>query len=135
MFQGFFHWDSLDWVQGDQFHEKVKRGFVEVFEVGGDVNGFEFGEGWFEVGQLLDVLPFFGRWGSVELEDFEDLIDLWIAREQGLFLNEFSKNASNGPDIDSQAVLFLSEQHFRGPVPKGLDFMGEGFDWKSKSSC
>lgn len=53
----------------------------------------------------------------MELEDFENLIDLAITAEEGLFLCKLGEDASDSPDVNSQAVLLLSEKHFRGSVP------------------
>ena len=61
----------------------------------------EFGEGWLEVWQLMNVCPFVGSWGAMKLENFEDLINLRISIEEGSLLNEFGEYASNSPDINS----------------------------------
>ena len=44
----------------------------------------------------------------MELKDFEDLIDFTISTEQWFLLSQLSENASNCPNIHSQAVLFLT---------------------------
>ena len=45
----------------------------------------------------------------MELEDFEYLIDLTITTKEWLFLNEFSKDTSDCPNVDSQTILSLSQ--------------------------
>lgn len=68
------------------------------------------------------------------LEDFEDLIDLTVPTEKRFLLNELSEDASDSPNIDSQAVLALSQQDLRGSIPQGLDLMGKGLDGYAKGA-
>jgi len=70
----------------------------------------------------------------VELENLENLINFRITSEQGLFLNQFSKNASNSPNINTKTVLFLSQQYFWSSVPECFNLMSKCFDWDSESS-
>ena len=62
------------------------------------------------------------------MEYLEDLIDFTVSAEEGLLLGQLGKDAANGPDVNSQAVLLLPEQNFGGPVPKGFNFMSKSFD-------
>lgn len=73
--------------------------------------------------------------GAVELEDLEYLIDFAVSAEKRLLFSQFSEDASHSPDINSQAVLFLSQEDFRGTIPKGLDLMGEGLDGETEGAC
>jgi len=73
--------------------------------------------------------------GPMELENLEDLVDFTISTEERFLLRQFGKNAANCPDVNSEAVLFLSEQNFGCSVPQGFDFVGEGFDGKGKGAC
>jgi hypothetical protein len=68
----------------------------------------------------------------VELEDFEDLVDLAVATEKRLLFSELGEDAADSPDIDSQTILLLPEQHLGGPVPEGLDLMREGLDGETE---
>lgn len=70
----------------------------------------------------------------MELEDLEDLINLAVSTEESLLLSQFSEDASNGPNIDSQTVLLLAEQNFGCPVPKSLNLMGEGLDGQTEGT-
>lgn len=70
----------------------------------------------------------------MELENLEDLVDLAVSHEQGLLLNQLSKNAAHSPDVDSQTVLALSEEDLWGSVPEGFDLVGEGLNWNAKSA-
>ena len=76
-----------------------------------------------------------GSGGAVELEYLEDLIDFAVSAEEGFLLSQLGKDAADGPDVNSQAVLLLPEQNFGGPVPKGFNFMGKGFDGEGKGAC
>ena len=71
----------------------------------------------------------------MELENLENLINFTVTAKERFFLNQLSENATNCPNIDTQAVLLLSKQHFRCSVPKGLDLMGKSFDWQAECPC
>ena len=73
--------------------------------------------------------------GAVELEYLEDLVDFAVSAEERFLLGELGKDAADGPDVNSQAVLLLSEQNFGGPVPESFNFVGEGFDGEGKGAC
>lgn len=68
------------------------------------------------------------------LEDLEDLVDLAIAAEERFLFDELSEDTTDGPNIHSQAVLPLSQQNLRSPVPQGLDLMGQGLDGYAKGA-
>jgi hypothetical protein len=70
----------------------------------------------------------------VELENLKDLVDLTIPAEHGLFLHQFGKDASDRPDIDSEAVLLLPEENLGRPVPEGLDLVREGLDGQAEGA-
>jgi len=70
----------------------------------------------------------------VELKNLKDLIDFTVSTKECFFLDEFSKDASNCPDIHAEAVLPLAEQNLWRAVPEGLDLMREGLNWNSKSA-
>ena len=72
--------------------------------------------------------------GPVELEYFEYLVYLAVSAEKCLLLNEFCENATDSPDIDSQAVLSLSKKHLWCSIPQSFNFMGEGLDRDAESS-
>lgn len=101
VFQGFFHGDAASWVQLKHLYAEIQGDLVEVLEEGIGVDTFELGESWLEVRQIMDVHPLCWGWGSVELEDFEDLIDLTISTEKRLLLHQLSEDAANCPDVNS----------------------------------
>jgi hypothetical protein len=70
----------------------------------------------------------------VVLEDLEDLVDLAIPAEERFLFDELGEDASDGPNIHSQAVLPLSQQNLRSPIPEGLDLMGERLDGYAKGA-
>jgi hypothetical protein len=55
------------------------------------------------------------------LEDFEDLIDFRITREERLASDHLGKNAANGPHIDTSRVLTSTKQNLRRTVPESDD--------------
>ena len=71
----------------------------------------------------------------MELENFENLIDLAITTEERFLFSKLGKNASNSPDIHSQAVLLLSEQYLRSTIPKSFNLVSKCFDGKTEGSC
>ena len=73
-------------------------------------------------------------WSAVELEDFEDLINLGITHEEWSLLNQFSEDAADGPHVDSQRVLFLAKKNFWSSVPESLDFVCQSFDGNREGS-
>lgn len=53
-------------------------------------------------------MPLSGGGGTMELEYFENLVDFAIAAKKWSFLNQFSEDASNCPDIDAETILPLA---------------------------
>lgn len=70
----------------------------------------------------------------MELENFENLVDLAVAHEQSLLLNQLSKNTADCPDIDSETILALAQKDFGGAIPESFDFVREGLNWNAKSA-
>lgn len=70
----------------------------------------------------------------MELEDFEDLVDLAVAAEERLLLDQLSEDAADRPDVHSQAVLALAQQHLRRAVPKSFNFVCQCLDGDAKSA-
>lgn len=70
----------------------------------------------------------------MELEDLEDLIDLAVPAEERLFLYQLGEDAPDCPNIHTQAVLPLPEQHLRRAVPECLNLMSKGLDGDAKSA-
>ena len=85
-------------------------------------------------GRYTYVLPVFRGRSAVELEDFEDLIDLAITTEQRFLFDQLSKNTTNCPYIHPQTILPLPQQYLRSSIPQGLNLMGECLDGQSKSA-
>ena len=70
----------------------------------------------------------------MELENLENLVNLTVSTEKGLFLYQFSEDTANCPNINSKTVLFLSKQNFRSTIPESLNLMSEGFNGKREST-
>lgn len=51
-------------------------------------------------------------------EDFEDLINLRVAREKWLARAHLSKNGTDGPHINAGRVLTSTEQDLWRPIPQ-----------------
>ena len=69
------------------------------------------------------------KFGSAQLShNFHDLADFRLGSEKDASLGKFVEDTPERPDIDLQAVLDISEEKFGSPVPKGLDFLGHGFE-------
>lgn len=64
----------------------------------------------------------------MELENLEDLIDFTVSTEHRLLFHELSEDASDCPDIYTQAVLLLPEENLRSSIPKSLNLMSESLD-------
>ena len=107
---------------------------IEVFKICFRIDSFEFWESWLEIWKLVNVIPITRSWCTMKLEDFKNLIYLRVSIKHWFFLDKFSKNASNSPYINSQAVLLLSKKHFRSSIPESLYLMSKCFDWNSKGT-
>jgi len=84
------------------------------------------GETGLEVREGGDAGPLgLGR-GAEHAEDLEDLVDLAVAREQGLARRHLREDAPHAPHVDARAVLPAAEQDLRRPVPERDDFVGVG---------
>ena len=64
----------------------------------------------------------------MELENLENLIDFTVSTEHRLLFHELSEDASDCPDIYTQAVLLLPEENLRSSIPKSLNLMSESLD-------
>lgn len=135
MGQGFFGVDSSGWVNSDQFEQQVKRNWVEVRQADLRIHRAEFWERRLEVWELGHSRPGLVCWGSVELENLENLIDLRITLEKWLGLNEFREDTPDSPHINTQSILLLPKQNLRSSVPQSLDLVGQRPDRHGKSSC
>ena len=82
----------------------------------------------------MDGWPLVGSGSSMELEDFENLVDFRVSVEKGALFNQLCENTTDSPDINAQTVLFLTEEDLGSPIPQSLDLMGESFDWDTKSA-
>ena len=70
----------------------------------------------------------------MELEDFENLVNFAVSIEHGFLFNQLSKDAADCPNINTKAILLLTQQNFWSSIPQSLDFMGKCFDGNSESS-
>lgn len=59
-------------------------------------------------------------------EDFEKLIHLAVAREEGSLGDHFGQNGSHSPHVHWQGVRLAAEENFRGTVPQSHDLREEG---------
>lgn len=115
-------------------HEQVKTDFIKVLEVILGFSSLEFGEGGLVVRETGDTGPAVVGGGTMEVEDFEDLINFRITHEEGLLLDHFSEDATDGPDVNTERVLLLAQENFRGSIPESFDFVGQSLDGDTKSS-
>lgn len=60
------------------------------------------------------------------LEDFDELIDVGSAGEEGQAGGHFGEDASDRPDVDGGGVAGCAEEEFGGAVPEGDDLVGVG---------
>ena len=70
----------------------------------------------------------------MELEDLEDLVDFAISTKQCFFLDQLSKDTTDRPNVNSQTVLFLTQQYLWSTIPQSFNFMSEGLDGDAKGS-
>lgn len=70
----------------------------------------------------------------MELEYFEYLINFRISIEHWLFLNKFSENATNCPNVYSQTILLLAKKNFGSSIPESLNFVSQCLDGDSESA-
>ena len=110
MSESLFDADSLDGVKCNHLEHEVQSLCIEVLEELCRIDGSELGEGLLVVWQLQNAGPHevLLSWGSVELEDLEDLVDFGVSHEQGTLLDHLGKDAACTPHIHSQRVLFLA---------------------------
>jgi len=62
----------------------------------------------------------------MDLEYLKNLIYLTVAHEQGFLLDQLMEDAADGPCIDAQSILLLTQEHFGSSVPNeimGLRFL------------
>ncbi len=59
-------------------------------------------------------------------EDPEDLVNLRVAREEGLPHRHLGKDAADRPHVDRSAVVARTEEDFGGAVPERDDLGGRG---------
>ena len=101
----------------------------------GERDPFPFGEGGLVVWEFEGVGPVGFRGSTHDLEDFEDLVDFRVTREQCPPLSHLRKDTSNRPYVHRGRILFLAEEYFRSPVPEGNNFMSVSFNGQPKGSC
>ncbi len=138
--------DAAGGVVDEHHLEQVEAGVVEVGAEGGVGVAHPLGERGLEVGVAGHAGPdVLGRGaeeaaGELELawvhgacsdtdnlpEDLEDLVNLGVAREQGLAGAHLGKDAADRPHVDAGGVLAAAEQNLRGAVPEGDDLVGVG---------
>ena len=68
-------------------------------------------------GKLLVVRPDFLARSPKQLEYLVQLVLLALAAEQGGHVDELSKYAADGPNVDVRRVQLLAKQEFGGTVP------------------
>ncbi len=129
--EGFLGRDSL-W--GLQLHHLVQEVYRDVVEVNTHflktlvgVVHFPLGEGGFEVWQVWDTLPGLIGWSAHNFEDFEDLPNFWVTKEERSFVSHLEKDAAHGPHINCCAVDFLAQKDLGSSIPKRYDLMCIGF--------
>ena len=56
-----------------------------------------------------------------DFDDFDELVDAALSREDGLAEHQLSNDAAHGPDIDVGAIVGISEDELRGAVVARAD--------------
>jgi len=132
VFQGLTCRDSLGGVVREHFGEEIEAVGVQVRHRLLEGPGLPAGEVSLVVGEGGDARPdVLGR-GSKGPEDFENLVDFRVAREEGVAGDHLGEDAANAPDIDGDGVVLAAEEDLRGAVPEGDDLVCVGPDGDSK---
>jgi len=75
------------------------------------------------------ALPLAQLGRAQELKDLEDLLDfVAVAGEERFALHKLGEDAAHRPDVNGEAVLLLTQQDLRRPVPHRLYFVCEGLE-------
>ena len=135
MFQCLSSSNPLRWIKSNHFHNKIQFNISKLWELFFSCLTFKLGERTFEIWKFIDTRPRLISRSTMELEDFKDLVDFRITHKKRSFLDQLSKDTTNGPHVNTKRVFFFSEKDLRGSVPKSFYFMGQRFDWNSESSC
>ncbi len=64
--------------------------------------------------------------GAEDVVDPMDLVEFVLAREEGLFGDEFEEDAAEAPDVHFFVVVAVSHEALGGAVPAGGDVVGVG---------
>ena len=84
--------------------------------------------------KLFEPWPFLlGRCSSAD-EDLLKLLLLVLAHEEGHAGHDLSKNAPNGPHVNTSRVVLASQQNVRRTVPKRHNLVSEVLDGDSEST-
>lgn len=92
--------DALVGLEGNHLGKQVDSVLVHVLYMLSHWNAPPLGELRLEVLVLQSFWPVLGVRRSLDLEDFEYLIDFAVSNEQGLALSHLSKDATYAPDVN-----------------------------------
>jgi len=124
--QGVASSDTCTRVEDEHTLEQLNGLRVGVLELLGQGLTLTLGQGLDESESVLaaDGLDNIIRWGSEQLGNNGELVDMVLSGEQRLALEHLGEDTSNTPDIDFNIVLLPSEHDFGGSVVSRRDITG-----------
>jgi hypothetical protein len=120
-------------VESHQALKQVDLKFVKCWAVVFHRNSPPFWKRWFKLRQIVRIRPVILSGRAEDFENFEDLVDLTITREQRPSLCHLSEDAASTPEINSQTVSLLTQQNLGAAVPERHHLMSVGLDGQTKS--
>jgi hypothetical protein len=100
--------DPLVWLESNHLLEKVDGILVHMLHMLTHRYASPLGEGGFKIIVFQSFWPVMLTRGSLYRKYLKDLIDFGVADKKRFSLGHFSKDASNGPDVNGRRVLFGS---------------------------
>ena len=99
-------------LRGSQCHQllhQVEGDIIHFVTVSSEVRASELGEGVFPELVLCDSRPTFFIGSAQKFEDFEDLINLGVAWQEGLSVLHLIEDASHTVHVNWDGVLLSSQ--------------------------
>ena len=86
-------------------------------------------------GQLGEAWPLVQIRGASDLKDLRELVTVIYSSKEWLSVYNFSKDASDGPDIDRRSVVLGTKEDVWGTVPQSDDLVSKVLHWDAKGAC
>ena len=83
---------------------------------------------WLVERKVFHLRPLLVSGGTSDLENLVELVLLALSLEERLLVDEFSKDASNRPNVNRGRILLRSHQNVGSSVPKSHHFMSVVLD-------